>query len=116
MRVLPESISTYEDYILQLVAFSPEERPSTKEILTWPIWADVSSSEAENDDRVPIRTGDDHQAADDDMPKLEDDDDEMPKLEDVDDEMPNLEDDNKVRVLRRLNCIFCLTLLIPLLN
>ncbi|KAL9365780.1 hypothetical protein Peur_043653 [Populus x canadensis] len=95
MRVLPESISTYEDYILQLVAFSPEERPSTQEILTWPTWADVSSSEAENDDRVPIRTGDDHQAADDDMPKLEDDDDEMPKLEDVDDEMPNLEDDNK---------------------
>ncbi|KAJ6901584.1 serine/threonine-protein kinase ifkC isoform X2 [Populus alba x Populus x berolinensis] len=82
MRVLPESISKYEDYILQLVAFSPEERPSTKEILTWPIWADVSSSEAENDDRVPIRTGDDHQAADDDMPGLEEDDDEMPKLGD----------------------------------
>lgn len=81
MRVLPESISTYEDYILQLVAFSPEERPSTKEILTWPIWADVSSSEAENDDRVPIRTGDDHQAADDDMPELEDADDDMPELE-----------------------------------
>jgi hypothetical protein len=105
MRVLPESISTYEDYILQLVAFSPEERPSTKEILTWPIWADVSSSEAENDDRVPIRTGDDHQAADDDMPELEDADDDMPELE-----------HDKVRVLRRLNCIFCLTLLIPLLN
>ncbi|KAL9402892.1 hypothetical protein Peur_006741 [Populus x canadensis] len=89
MRVLPESISTYEDYILQLVAFSPEERPSTQEILTWPIWADVSSSEAENDDRVPIRTGDDHQAADDDMPKLEDDD---------DDEMPKLEDDKNLEV------------------
>ncbi|KAJ6690648.1 hypothetical protein OIU85_006857 [Salix viminalis] len=84
MRVLPESVCGYEDYILQLVALSPGERPSTKEILTWPICADVSSSEADNDDRVPIMTEDEPQAADDDPPQERDAD--VPEEEDADEQ------------------------------
>ncbi|KAB5543986.1 hypothetical protein DKX38_012098 [Salix brachista] len=84
MRVLPESVCGYEDYILQLVALSPGERPSTKEILTWPICADVSSSEADDDDRVPIRTEDEPQAADDDPPQEGDAD--VPEEEDADEQ------------------------------
>uniref|UniRef100_A0A6N2LSA4 Protein kinase domain-containing protein n=1 Tax=Salix viminalis TaxID=40686 RepID=A0A6N2LSA4_SALVM len=89
MRVLPESVRGYEDYILQLVALSPGERPSTREILTWPICADVSSSEADDDDRVPIRTEDEPGAADDDPPQKGDadvsdmEDDDVPEVGDT---------------------------------
>ncbi|KAJ6690650.1 hypothetical protein OIU85_006859 [Salix viminalis] len=104
MRVLPESVRGYEDYILQLVALSPGERPSTREILTWPICADVSSSEADDDDRVPIRTEDEPGAADDDPPQKGDAD--VSDMED--DDVPEVGDTGEqvCEVFRRLTCVF----------
>ncbi|KAJ6727451.1 EUKARYOTIC TRANSLATION INITIATION FACTOR 2-ALPHA KINASE EIF2-ALPHA KINASE -RELATED [Salix purpurea] len=64
--LLLELLGSFTTMFERLVALSPGERPSTREILTWPICADVSSSEAEDDDRVPIRTEDEPRAADDD--------------------------------------------------